>query len=655
VAAVGLATAISTLVFALWFGFELRYESEFGAPMMRAAAVMNTSINQSFSALRGWVAYGDPSSLEDRDRIWSDEIEPTLNQLTALSTSSRNVDLIAKVAELRRILRELKRVQWAIEDVARTPGNEPARVAYGMRLEPLRRSVLRGLRAAIEQYSTTRGATRSVDFLAQLARFRSAFSEGDLALNEVIGDFSEAREHSVSQHLDRSKILAREIAADLPTELSGDLQALVEFTLEEFAAYEMQVQEVVAIRRSAAWNVALLLFVQDAAPLAVEARTLASHLAEVQATRTMESSQRLSQASYAVIAMALVMGLLSGGSLLVSFRLKQQVHNVMARAKQLGQYALAEKIGQGGMGEVYLAHHAMLRRPTAVKLLRAENAQDVRAQSRFQQEVQLTCQLTHPNTIEIFDYGRTPEGIFYYAMEYLDGFTLEALVSLVGAVEPRRVVHTLLQACGSLQEAHDKDMLHRDIKPSNIMLTKRGGVYDTAKILDFGLVKELTGDLAGEREERDVIVGTPMYLAPELILSGESSSPQSDLYALGAVGYFLLAGTTPFPGGSVNEILAHQLEDQPPFPSERLRHSLPEGLEYVIMSCLAKDPADRPASARAFGELLLACDCGRWSDEDARLWWEEFGEAARSEVGLGDTRSSAVRTDLEVVVEDSRA
>ena len=206
--------------------------------------------------------------------------------------------------------------------------------------------------------------------------------------------------------------------------------------------------------------------------------------------------------------------------------------------------------------------------------------------------MQLTCQLTHPNTIEIFDYGRTPEGIFYYAMEFLDGFTLEALVSLAGPVEPRRVVHTLLQACGSLQEAHDMDMLHRDIKPSNLMLTKRGGVYDTVKLLDFGLVKELTGDVSAERDERDVIVGTPMYLAPELILSGESSSPQSDLYALGAVGYFLLAGRTPFDSGEVDEILAHQLEDDPPFPSERLSRTLPRDLEYVIMSCLAKNPAD---------------------------------------------------------------
>ena len=187
-----------------------------------------------------------------------------------------------------------------------------------------------------------------------------------------------------------------------------------------------------------------------------------------------------------VIALASLMGILSAGSLFVSLRLRRQVQDVMARAKRLGQYEIEKKVGQGGMGEVYLAHHAMLRRPTAIKLLRAENSQDVRAQTRFQREVQLTSQLTHPNTIEIFDYGRTPTGIFYYAMEYVDGFTLDALVSLAGPVDPHRVVHILIQTCGSLQEAHERGILHRDVKPSNIMLTRRGGICDTVKILDFG-------------------------------------------------------------------------------------------------------------------------------------------------------------------------
>lgn len=655
VAGVGLVTAGSTLVFAIWFGFELRYESRVGTPMARAAAVMNTSINRSLAALRGWVAYGDRGALDERDRIWEERIEPTLESLDELSVASGDPDAVADVAELRASLRELKVVQWAIEDVARTPGNEPARVAYDMRLEPIRRNVLRGLHDAIEQYSAgERGASR-IGFLAQLARFRAAFSDGDLALNDLIDDFSEVLEHAVNQRISHSRTLAGEIADALPDQMSGDPRDLVEFTLEEFSAYDVQVQEIIAMRRAAAWNVAQLLFVQDAQPLVVRARTLAAHLSEAQADRALASSVRLSRASYAVIAMALAMGVLSAGSLFVSFRLRRQVHNVMARARRLGQYEIQERVGKGGMGEVYLAHHALLRRPTAIKLLRAENAQDVRAQMRFQREVQLTSQLTHPNTIEIFDYGRTPEGIFYYAMEYVDGFTLEALVSLAGPVAPRRVVHTLVQACGSLQEAHDMGLLHRDVKPSNIMLTRRGGVCDAVKLLDFGLVKELTGDDAAERNEQDVIVGTPMYLAPELILSSDGATPQSDLYALGAVAYFLLSGATVFPSGSITETLSHQLDDDAPFPSQRLGRALPEDLEYVVMSCLAKDPASRPDSAAHLAQLLRSCKCGTWSNDEAGLWWEEFGEAARNEFAVEDVRDSAVRSGLEILVEDTRA
>lgn len=652
VAGVGLATACATLVFAIWFGLELRYESRVGTPLTRTAAVMNTSVNQSLAALRGWVAYGDPSALDEREHIWGDLIEPALDDLTTLAQATGEKATIEHVAQLRKSLRELELSQWAIEDVARIPGNEPARVVYERRLAPVRRNVLRGLRAAIEQYGARAGDERAVALLTELARFRASFSEADLALNALVDEFSEAQRHSVERRLSEAGALAAGLEELLRDEHDDDLRMLVEFTVGEFSAYEIQVPEVVALRRSAEANVARLLFVNEAQPLVLRARSLSSELAEAQASRTVGNAELMTRASYAVIAMATLMGLLSGGSLFVSFRLNRQVHNVMARAKRLGQYEMDKRLGKGGMGEVYLAHHAMLRRATAIKLLRADNAQDLRAQQRFQREVQLTCQLTHPNTIEIFDYGRTPAGIFYYAMELLDGFTLEALVSLGGPVDPRRVVHILVQACGSLQEAHDKELLHRDIKPNNIMLTTRGGICDTVKILDFGLVKELTGD---DTEESDVIVGTPMYLAPELILSADSASPQSDLYALGAVGYFLLSGSTVFPTGSILEILTHQLEDECDFPSERIGKQLPESLEYVIMSCLAKDPSDRPASAAQLAQLLNACDCGTWSSEDARLWWEEFGEAARSQHVVEDASGSALRSGLEVVVEASRA
>ncbi|MFB3117352.1 MAG: serine/threonine-protein kinase, partial [Myxococcota bacterium] len=509
VAGVGLASAMITLGFAIWFGVELRHQSEIGAPLARSAAVLNASLNQSLASLRGWVAYGDAESRAERSRIWSDQIEPTLERIKMLAGESAMLDAEDKVATLESRLRELKLVQWAIEDVAQTPGNQPAAVAYEKRLETLRQSILVSLRDAIEQYTSDDQPEPRIEFLAELARFRSSFTEGDLALGSLIRRYDEAREHTAKWRLSKSRMIAKEIKAGAPLHTSGDLRRLVDFAMREFIAYDLQVQEVIALRRSAASNVAQLLYIQEAQPLVIEVRATASALAEAQALALENDTELLTRASYLVILMALTMGLLSGGSLFVSYRLQQQVHNVMDRAKRLGQYEIEERIGKGGMGEVYLARHAMLRRPTAIKLLRAESAQDLRAQNRFQREVQLTCQLTHPNTIEIFDYGRTREGIFYYAMEYLDGFTIEALVSLSGPVEPARVIHTLVQACGALQEAHDRGLLHRDLKPSNIMLTTQGGVFDTVKILDFGLVKDLGADDVDEVGGRDVILGTP--------------------------------------------------------------------------------------------------------------------------------------------------
>jgi serine/threonine-protein kinase len=366
-----------------------------------------------------------------------------------------------------------------------------------------------------------------------------------------------------------------------------------------------------------------------------------------------ENADLMSRGAFAIIAMTLAMAFVSAASIFVSYRLQKRVKGVIAHAQRLGQYEIEASIASGGMGNVYLARHAMLRRPSALKLLKANDASDLRAQQRFQREVQVTSQLTHPNTIEIYDYGRTPEGIFYYAMEHVDGFTLQALVTETGPVDPARVVHVLLQACGSLNEAHDRGLLHRDIKPSNIMLTVRGGIYDTVKILDFGLVRDLAGDDLDASEERNILVGTPMYMAPEIILAAESASPAADLYALAAVGYFMLAGTTLFPPGEVPELLRKQVEEDVPFPSERLGRALPQDLEYVIMGALAKNPAERPSSAAQFAEMLRACELDDWSQKEAVFWWEDYAEA------LGE-RASAVQpedlrsgTRLEVAVDGS--
>ena len=301
-------------------------------------------------------------------------------------------------------------------------------------------------------------------------------------------------------------------------------------------------------------------------------------------------------------------------------RLELRARRSALEAKRLGQYALDEEIGAGGMGVVYRAHHDMLHRPTAVKLLHVDKTND-QAIARFEREVQLTSQLTHPNTIAIYDYGRTPEGVFYYAMEYLDGISLHDLVERFGPLHESRVNHILRQLCGSLSEAHNLGLIHRDVKPANIMLTKCGGMCDFVKLLDFGLVKSQNADrdvtLAGS------LTGTPLYMSPEAI-QHEELDARSDLYAVGAVGYFLLTGTPVFDGKSIVDLCKQHLQATPQRPSERLGKPIDEQLQTIILRCLAKRPGESPASAERCEADLLGCQSSSgWTQVDARAWWAE--------------------------------
>ena len=241
------------------------------------------------------------------------------------------------------------------------------------------------------------------------------------------------------------------------------------------------------------------------------------------------------------------------------------------KARQLGQYQLVEKIGEGGMGIVYKAHHALLRRETAIKLLTPDKADAVSIQ-RFEREVRLTCRLTHPNTIQVYDYGHTPEGIFYYAMEYLDGLNLGELVVRYGPQPEGRVVNLLIQVCESLAEAHALGLIHRDIKPGNIFVTDRGGVPDMVKVLDFGLVRTVVSmdDAALNTDDSEAFVGTPNYMSPEAVETSANTDARSDLYAVGAVGYYLLTGQGPFDGETTAEICRKRLEEKPVPPSTRI-------------------------------------------------------------------------------------
>jgi serine/threonine-protein kinase len=299
------------------------------------------------------------------------------------------------------------------------------------------------------------------------------------------------------------------------------------------------------------------------------------------------------------------------------YGLREQVRE----ARRLGQYTLEEKLGEGGMGVVYRARHALLRRPTAIKLLRPEKAGSA-ALERFEREVQLTARLSHPNTVAVFDYGRTPDGLFYYAMEYLDGTNLDTLVREDGPQPPGRVVHVLKQVASALAEAHGIGLIHRDVKPENIILCERGGIPDVAKVVDFGLVRDL--ERAAEAS-LNLVQGTPLYLSPEAITAPDRVDGRGDIYALGAVGYFLLTGQHVFSGATLIEVCSHHLHTRPVPPSERLGRALPEPLEALVLACLEKDKLLRPASAGELRDRLASlANAYPWSEDDARAWWERW-------------------------------
>lgn len=300
--------------------------------------------------------------------------------------------------------------------------------------------------------------------------------------------------------------------------------------------------------------------------------------------------------------------------------LQASLRNEALSLRRLGQYVLLEEIGRGANGMVYRARHALLRRPVAIKLLSPDLTNEDTA-ARFEHEVQMTSQLTHPNTVAVYDYGRTPEGLFYYAMEFLSGINLDQLVRKFGPQPEGRVIHFLRQVCGSLAEAHGIGLIHRDIKPANILLTRRGGLCDVVKVLDFGLVKA-RNLRAPDKLTAGAVVGTPHFIAPEAVKHPESVDGRSDLYSLGAVGYWLLTGRTLFDSTDVEELLDGHVKATPKPPSALLTHPLDPDLDQIIMSCLSKVPDQRPRSAEELDHALAHCAAaGTWTSEQAETWW----------------------------------
>jgi serine/threonine protein kinase/CHASE1-domain containing sensor protein len=321
------------------------------------------------------------------------------------------------------------------------------------------------------------------------------------------------------------------------------------------------------------------------------------------------------------------------------------ISRLRRQAARVGPYRLVARLGQGAMGIVWEARHALLRRPTAVKLL-APGTGGERALARFEREVQLTAGLTHPSTIAIYDYGRTADGVFYYAMELLRGINLVQLVAFEGPLPAGRVVHLLRQACGALAEAHAAGLIHRDIKPANLMVCVYGGIPDFLKILDFGLVKDVGAmepretkesgaELEADLSQDGSLLGTPLYMAPEGMSDPAGVDARADIFALGAVGYFLLTGNSPFPGRTAIEVFAMERKGPPLSLQLSAPNPVPPALEATIFRCLAFDRAERPASAEILeGMLDASAVTPAWTRDDARRWWEDKGpealEAAKS-------------------------
>jgi len=303
--------------------------------------------------------------------------------------------------------------------------------------------------------------------------------------------------------------------------------------------------------------------------------------------------------------------------------------HALSRARQIGAYELTEKLGRGGMGEVWRATHRMLARPAAIKLIRSDRTSGTSQSDadyyleRFQREAQATARLRSPHTIQIYDYGITPDRSFYYVMELLDGADLDGLVRKHGPMAAGRVVHILRQMCHSLAEAHDAGLIHRDIKPANVFLCRQGRDFDWVKVLDFGLVKDLRPAESAHLTQVGTFAGTPAFGSPEAAAGKvDQLGPASDIYSVGCVAYWLLTGETVFKATGAMEMLASHIRDEPVPPSERSPLDLPADLDRVILRCLEKDPQQRIGTADELGDELEGLQTRfPWTQAEARARW----------------------------------
>lgn len=339
-----------------------------------------------------------------------------------------------------------------------------------------------------------------------------------------------------------------------------------------------------------------------------------------EANQMLEQFRSVEQTGSNALFLLLGAGMAIYGSVILN-GLRAELH----AAKKFGQYRLVRKLGAGGMGEVYLAEHELLKRPCALKLIKSEGTGDQLALARFEREVRSSSRLSHPNTIEIFDYGHTDDGTFYYVMEYLKGLSLGDLVRREGPLPPGRVIYLFRQVCGGLAEAHGLGLVHRDLKPANVFVAVRGGESDVAKVLDFGLVK-LTNDTdAVDLTSDNLVSGTPLFMPPEQATGEKNLDARADIYALGAMMYYALTAQPPFSGATAFAVMMAHARD-PVTPPSQIRPEIPNDLEQVVLRCLEKRPADRYPNVKALSQSLAACaSASEWGANRADAWWASQG------------------------------
>jgi serine/threonine-protein kinase len=347
---------------------------------------------------------------------------------------------------------------------------------------------------------------------------------------------------------------------------------------------------------------------------------------ELGAALELDAQEAYAPVKFLERAFAVVLALSAAAMVGIVFSLRAtlRLRRGLGRFRRLGHYRLIREIGEGGMASIYLGRHALLKRPIAIKILKRALATDEMI-ARFEREVQLASQLDHPNTIEIFDYGRTRGGDFYYVMEYLDGITLASLVARDGALPAARAIHLMRQVCAALKEAHAQGVVHRDIKPENIMACVRGGEYDVVKILDFGLVKSMRDEVSRDVTGAIKVLGTPAYMAPERFGQNAVVDERADIYAVGAVAYLLLAGRRIFHDASGEDLQLRIVHSPVPPLADAGAQAVPQALEALVLRCLAKKPDERPGSvAEVLVTLEALASSHPWGQAQAESWWQAY-------------------------------